>query len=45
MTLGDIMRQKGEYIRRGTISGDKDVEFWDDEKDGEAQEMKKQEER
>ncbi|KAI9800170.1 MAG: hypothetical protein M1833_003497 [Piccolia ochrophora] len=30
LTIEDLMRQKGELVKRGTIGADGDVEFWDD---------------
>ena len=30
ITLEDIMRDKGNLIKRGTLSAEGDVEFWDD---------------
>ena len=29
-TIEDLMRQKGELVKRGSLRGDGDVEFWDD---------------
>ncbi|KAL9076410.1 MAG: hypothetical protein Q9157_003698 [Trypethelium eluteriae] len=31
VTIEDLMKQKGELVRRGSISDDSDVEFWDDD--------------
>lgn len=30
LTIEDLMRQKGQLVKRGTLSGKGDVEFWDD---------------
>ena len=30
-TIEDLMKRKGELVKRGSISGEGDVEFWDDE--------------
>ncbi|KAK5099557.1 hypothetical protein LTR16_007157, partial [Cryomyces antarcticus] len=30
ITLEDIMREKGQLVKRGALGGDGDVEFWDD---------------
>lgn len=29
-TIEDLMRQKGQLVKRGTLGGKGDVEFWDD---------------
>ena len=29
-TVEDLLRQKGQLVKRGTLSGKGDVEFWDD---------------
>ena len=29
-TIEDLMRQKGELVKRGTLEGDGDIEFWQD---------------
>lgn len=31
-TVEDLMRDKGESVKRGSISQDGDIEFWADEK-------------
>ena len=33
MTLEDIIREKGEFVRKGKLGVDGDVEFWDDGKE------------
>jgi len=30
MTIEDLMRDKGELMKKGTLGEDGDVEFWDD---------------
>ncbi|KAI9766379.1 MAG: hypothetical protein M1835_007207 [Candelina submexicana] len=30
MTIEDLMRKKGQLVKKGTIGADGDVEFWDD---------------
>lgn len=30
ITIEDIMRDKGQLVKRGTLSGTGDVEFWED---------------
>lgn len=30
-TIEDILKDKGQYVKRGTIDGDGDTEFWSDE--------------
>lgn len=30
ITIEDIMRSKGELVRRGSISSGGDIEFWDE---------------
>jgi len=30
VTLEDLMREKGDLVKRGTLSAEGDVEFWDD---------------
>jgi protein import protein ZIM17 len=29
-TIEDLMREKGQLIKKGTLSEDGDLEFWDD---------------
>ena len=29
-TVEDLMRQKGDLVKKGTLNGDGDIEFWDD---------------
>jgi mitochondrial protein import protein ZIM17 len=29
-TLEDILREKGQLVKKGTLSEDGDLEFWDD---------------
>ena len=29
-TIEDLMRQKGQLVKKGTLGGNGDVEFWDD---------------
>lgn len=29
-TIEDLMRQKGQLVKRGTLGANGDVEFWDD---------------
>lgn len=36
MTLEDIMREKGELVRRGRVGVEGDVEFWDDGGEGDG---------
>ncbi|MCJ1281711.1 hypothetical protein MMC26_001033 [Xylographa opegraphella] len=36
ITIEDLMRDKGEYLQRGTLGADGDVEFWDDKTDTHA---------
>ena len=31
MTLEDILREKGELVKRGRVGPEGDVEFWDEE--------------
>lgn len=31
-TVEDLMREKGELVKRGSISQNGDIEFWEDEK-------------
>ena len=38
-TIEDIMRQRGQLVKRGTIGENGDVEFWDDESQTERNEM------
>jgi hypothetical protein len=38
ITIEDIMREKGEFIRKGSLSADGDVEFYDDQPDHTANE-------
>lgn len=33
-TVEDLMRDKGELVKRGSIGHDGDIEFWMDEKGG-----------
>lgn len=30
ITIEDLMRQKGQLVKRGTLGGNEDIEFWDD---------------
>lgn len=30
LTLEDILREKGQLLKKGTLGADGDVEFWDD---------------
>jgi protein import protein ZIM17 len=30
MTIEDLMREKGQLVKKGTLSEDGDLEFWDD---------------
>lgn len=30
MTIEDLMKERGEMVKKGTLSEDGDVEFWDD---------------
>lgn len=30
MTIEDLLRDKGELVKRGNIMGNGDIEFWDD---------------
>ena len=30
MTIEDAMRDRGELVKKGTLSADGDVEFWED---------------
>ena len=30
MTVEDLLRDKGELLKKGTLSADGDMEFWDD---------------
>ena len=30
MTIEDLMREKGQLVKKGTLSEDGDVEFWED---------------
>lgn len=30
MNIEDLMRDRGELVKRGTLSADGDVEFWED---------------
>lgn len=30
MTIEDILREKGQLVKRGTLGTDGDLEFWDD---------------
>jgi hypothetical protein len=41
ITIEDIMREKGEFIRKGSLSADGDVEFYDDQPDPTADEQEK----
>jgi protein import protein ZIM17 len=38
MTVEDLMREKGQLVKKGTLSEDGDLEFWDD---GSSTERKK----
>ena len=31
VTIEDLMRQKGQLVKRGTLGGNGDIEFWDDD--------------
>lgn len=31
MTIEDLMKEKGQLVKKGTLSEDGDVEFWEDE--------------
>jgi hypothetical protein len=42
ITIEDIMREKGEFIRKGSLSTDGDVEFYDDQPDPTANEKENQ---
>ena len=42
ITIEDIMREKGEFIRKGSLSADGDVEFYDDQPDPTANEKENQ---
>jgi hypothetical protein len=42
ITIEDIMREKGEFIRKGSLSADGDVEFYDDQADPAANEKENQ---
>lgn len=30
MTIEDLMRERGQLVKRGTLSEDGDLEFWED---------------
>jgi mitochondrial protein import protein ZIM17 len=30
MTIEDLMRERGQLVKKGTLSEDGDVEFWED---------------
>lgn len=30
MTIEDLMREKGQLVKKGTLSDDGDLEFWED---------------
>ena len=30
MTIEDLMRKKGQLVKKGTLSEDGDLEFWED---------------
>lgn len=30
MTIEDLMRDRGELVKKGTLGADGDVEFWED---------------
>jgi len=30
VTVEDLMRERGRLVKRGTLGGDGDIEFWDD---------------
>ena len=30
ITIEDLMRQKGQLVKRGTLGENGDIEFWDD---------------
>jgi mitochondrial protein import protein ZIM17 len=30
MTIEDLMREKGQLVKKGTLSEDGDLEFWED---------------
>ena len=32
MTIEDLMRERGELVKKGTLSEDGDLEFWEDGK-------------
>jgi hypothetical protein len=42
ITIEDIMREKGEFIRKGSLSADGDVEFYDDQPDPTTNEKENQ---
>ena len=44
-TIEDILREKGQSVRRGSVGEDGDVEFWDEEEIArrKAREMEQQE--
>lgn len=39
ITIEDIMREKGEFIQKGSLGADGDVEFYDDQAGAEAQQQ------
>jgi protein import protein ZIM17 len=30
MTIEDLMREKGQLVKKGTLGEDSDIEFWED---------------
>lgn len=41
ITIEDIMREKGEFIKKGSLGADGDVEFYDDQAGEEEQQEPK----
>jgi protein import protein ZIM17 len=41
ITIEDIMREKGEFIKKGSLGADGDVEFYDDQAGTEEQQEQK----
>ena len=41
ITIEDIMREKGEFIKKGSLGADGDVEFYDDQAGTEEQQEPK----
>lgn len=44
VTIEDMMREKGELVKRGSIAGNGDIEFWTDESEQQPPKTQKEKE-